>query len=183
MKAKEGEFIAAFERISIHVMDTYDLFLRKKYDVQLMWIEFMQKLDESLSKALQASVKTTLLQFGKHIMGEKGQDTELVAIFTVYTILSIGNDEKWNIIHDPTHDELKAELHTFMRKIVKVTRVVPRIERVFREKRDSVITAIKKNVEDAERTGGNTAQAFEKSGIKVDPNYQNLDEEQKQNWW
>jgi hypothetical protein len=119
------------------------------------------------------------MQFGKHIMGDKGQDTELVAIFTVYTILNIDQSDKWNIVHDPTHEELKLELHAFMRKIIKVTRVVPRIERVFRDKRDEVISNIKKQVEDADKAGANTNTPFEKNGIKADTNYQNLDEEQK----
>jgi len=183
MKQKEGEFIAAFERITDNVMDTYELFLRKKPEIQKQWLIFMEDLDKELKKSLQASVKSTLMQFGKHIMGDKGQDTELVAIFTVYTILNIDNNDKWNIVHDPTHEELKLELQAFMRKIIKVTRVVPRIERVFREKRELVIGGIKKQVEDADRAGANTNTTFDKNGIKGDTNYQNLDEEQKQQWW
>jgi len=101
----------------------------------------------------------------------------------VYTELLVRADDKWDIIHNPSHDELKAQLEAFMHKIVKVTRVVPRIEKIFREKRDAVIADIKKIVDDTERTGGNSNAAFERSGIKVDPNYQNLNEEEKQNWW
>jgi hypothetical protein len=179
MKQKEGEFIAGFERIIAHVMSTYDLFLRKKTEIQKQWLIFMEELDDNLKKALQGAVTTTLMQFGKHIMGDKGQDTELVAIFTVYTILNIDQSDKWNIVHDPTHEELKLELQAFMRKIIKVTRVVPRIERVFREKRDDVISSIKKQVEDADKAGANTTTPFEKNGIKPDSNYQNYDDDQK----
>jgi hypothetical protein len=96
----------------------------------------MEELDDKLKGALQSSVKSTLMQFGKLIMGDKGQDTDLVAIFYVYTILNIDPSDKWNIVHEPTHEELKLELQGFMRKIIKVTSVVPRIERVFREKRE-----------------------------------------------
>lgn len=110
MKQKEGEFIAGFERISAYVMDTYELFLRKKTDVQKQWLIFMEDLDDKLKGSLQSSVKSTLMQFGKHIMGDKGQDTELVAIFTVYTILNIDVSDKWNIVHEPTHDDLKLQL-------------------------------------------------------------------------
>lgn len=108
MKQKEGEFIAASERIIVHIMDTYTkLFLRKKTDIQKQWLIFMEELDDKLKGSLQSSVKSTLMHFGKHVMGDKGQDTELVAIFTVYTILNIDSGDKWNILHDPTHDELK----------------------------------------------------------------------------
>ena len=37
------------------------------------------------------------------------QSQELVPLFRVYTILDPGNSN-WNIIHDPTHDELKSNL-------------------------------------------------------------------------
>ena len=112
------------------------------------------------------------MHFGKHIMGDKGSEADLVAIFNVYTILEIaGRDEKWNIIHEPTHDILKVELETFMRKIIKVTRVVPRVERIFRENREACIAEIKKIVDDAEKANGNTAKAFENAGIKGDNNY------------
>jgi len=67
-----------------------------------------------------------------------------------------------------------------MRKIIKVTSVVPRIERVFREKRELVIGAIKQQVTDADRQGANTNTVFERNGFKADTNYQNLDEEQKE---
>jgi hypothetical protein len=52
MKQKEGEFIAGFERIIAHVMSTYDLFLRKKTEIQKQWLIFMEELDDNLKKAL-----------------------------------------------------------------------------------------------------------------------------------
>lgn len=140
LKQKEGEFTAAFNRVSREVMDTYELFIRKRPNIQEEWLKFMTDLDSRLALALKQSVKTTLLYFGKHIMGDKGSESDLVAIFNVYTILEVSpRDDKWNIIHEPTHDTLKVELEAFMRKIIKVTRVVPRIERVFRENREACI--------------------------------------------
>jgi hypothetical protein len=53
----------------------------------------------------------------------------------VYTILD-PNHVNWKIIHDPTHEELKSNIQVFIQKIIQVTRVVPRVEKVFREKRD-----------------------------------------------
>jgi hypothetical protein len=52
MKQKEGEFIAAFERVTQHVMNTYDLFLRKKTEIQKQWLIFMEELDDNLKKSL-----------------------------------------------------------------------------------------------------------------------------------
>lgn len=60
-----------------------------------------------------------------------------------------------------------------------MTRVVPRVEKIFREKRDAKIAAIKKEVDESEKSGGNTAAAFAKAGMRPDVTYQNLSEEEK----
>lgn len=77
----------------------------------------------------------------------------------MYTILD-PNHVNWKIIHDPTHEELKSNIQVFIQKIIHVTRVVPRVEKVFREKRDNKIAAIKKDLDESEKSGGNTAAAF-----------------------
>jgi hypothetical protein len=61
--------------------------------------------------------------------------------------------------------------------------VVPRVEKVFREKRDAKIAAIKKEVDESEKSGGNTAAAFAKAGMRPDVTYQNLSEEEKEIQW
>jgi hypothetical protein len=58
----------------------------------------------------------------------------MVAIFTIHTIL--GEADKWVIVYEPTHEVLKSELEAFMRKIIKVTGVVRRVEAVFRDSRN-----------------------------------------------
>jgi hypothetical protein len=57
-----------------------------------------------------------------------------VPIFKIYTILDPAN-QQWKIVHDPTHEELKSSIQTFNKKIIDVTRVIPRIEKIFRERR------------------------------------------------
>jgi len=44
-----------------------------------------------------------------------------------------------------------------MQKIIHVTRVVPRIENIFRKRRDAKIAGIKLDIVEAEKSGGNTA--------------------------
>jgi hypothetical protein len=51
---------------------------------------------------------------------------------------------------------------------------VPRIEFIFRKKRDDQLAIIKKELEEAEKSGNNTAAAFAKAGLRPDMNYQNL---------
>lgn len=97
----------------------------------------------------------------------------------MYTILD-PTHMNWKIIHDPTHEELKTSIQTFIKKIIQVTRVVPRVEKVFREKRDKKIAEIKREVDDSEKSGGNTAAAFAKAGMRPDVTYQNLSEEEKE---
>ena len=70
-----------------------------------------------------------------------------------------------------------------MAKIIHVTRVVPRIEVIYRQKRDLKIAAIKKELDESEKSGGNTAAAFQKAGMRPDVNYQNLSEEEKEIQW
>jgi len=162
-------------------MKTYDLFIHRGPKIQREWLEFIYRLDKSLAGALKQSVKNTLLDLGKHIIGDK-QRQELVPIFRVYTILDPSN-ANWKIVHDPAHEELRVNIKTFMAKVIHVTRVVPRIEVIFRQKRDLKIAAIKKELDDSEKSGGNTAAAFQKAGMRPDVNYQNLSEEEKEIQW
>lgn len=58
-----------------------------------------------------------------------------------------------------------------MKKIVTTTRVIPRIEKIFREKRTIKIDAIKKSIDDLEKVGQNTSMAFARAGMRSDLNY------------
>jgi len=181
LKVREQDFVNSFEKISRKVMKTYDLFIHRSTKIQSEWLKFVHRLDDNLEKSLKQSVKNTLLELGRHISGDK-QRQELVPIFRVYTILD-PNHVNWKIIHDPTHDELKTNIQVFIKQIIHVTRVVPRIEKVFRKKRDMKIAEIKKELDESEKSGGSTAAAFAKAGMRPDVNYQNLSEEEKEMQW
>jgi hypothetical protein len=86
-------------------------------------------------------------------------------------------------LHDPTHSELKSSIQSFIKKIINVTRVLPRVEKIFRQRREAKIGGMKKVLELAEKSGGNINEAFRAIGMKPDPTYQNLSEEQKDISW
>ena len=67
------------------------------------------------------------------------------------------DDVNWRIYHDPTHEELKNSISSFIKKIILVTKVIPRIEKVFREEREKKISVIKKEMDEAEKSGGGGA--------------------------
>jgi len=177
LKVREQDFINSFEKIARKVMKTYELFIHRSPKIQNEWLKFVHRLDESLERSLKRSVRNTLLDLGHYIVDDKQK--EIVPIFKVYTILD-PNHVNWKIIHDPTHEELKTRIQVFISQIIHVTRVVPRIEKVFREKRDEKIARMKKELDESERSGTNTAQAFHKAGMKPDVTYQNLSEEEKE---
>mmetsp|Transcript_20727 Transcript_20727/g.31790 ORF Transcript_20727/g.31790 Transcript_20727/m.31790 type:complete len:322 (+) Transcript_20727:2434-3399(+) len=181
LTVRETDFVGSFDKISRKIMKTYELFIHRSTKIQSEWLSFVRGLDDSLEKSLKQSVKNTLLDLGKHIIGDK-QRQELVPIFRVYTILD-PNHVNWKIVHDPSHEELKTSIQVFIKKIIHVTRVVPRVEKVFRELREKKISDIKKELEESERSGGNTAAAFAKAGMRPDVNYQNLSDEEKENQW
>lgn len=77
-------------------------------------------------------------------------------------------DVNWRIFHDPTHEELKACVSGFIKKIIQVTRVIPRVEKVFREEREKRIAMIKKELDEAEKSGGGAgAGKFGRGGRDV----------------
>lgn len=70
----------------------------------------------------------------------------MIPIFKIFTMLDPKNEANWNIIHDPSHEELLSNINVFMKRIIQVTDVVPRIEKIFRERREKVILAQKSKV-------------------------------------
>lgn len=182
LAVKEREFVESFDRIARKVMKTYDLFIHRGPKIQNEWLEFVRRLDDDLEKSLKQSVKNTLLDLGKHIIGDK-QRQELVPIFRVYTVLDAPQQARLKPIHDPSHAQLTSSIQGFIQKIIRVTRVVPRIEKVFRDRRAAKIGLIKKELDESALSGGNPAAAFAKAGMRQDGNYQNLSEEEKEASW
>jgi hypothetical protein len=58
-----------------------------------------------------------------------------------------------------------------MQKILTTTRVIPRIEKIFREKRSSVIDEYKRILDFADKAGSNISAALQQSGLRSDINY------------
>jgi hypothetical protein len=56
------------------------------------------------------------MDLSKHIRGDIKQDI-FVALFRVYTIIDT-NDAGWRILHDPSHEELKTNISSFIKKII-----------------------------------------------------------------
>ena len=117
------------------MMKTYDLFIQRGPKIQSEWLSFVHRLDKDLEKSLKQSVKNTLTDLSKHIRGDSKQD--LVPIFKVMTVLIIDDTmPKWPVVHEPTHEEMQSSISRFIKKIIQVVRVVPRIEKIFREERE-----------------------------------------------
>lgn len=105
--------------------------------------------------------------------------------------------QKWPVVHEPTHDELLSSITNFIKKIIKVVRVVPRIEKIFRDEREKKISVIKKEIEESEKNGGAGAGggrgfgagappargAAAPGGRPGDMNFQNMSEEEKEQEW
>jgi hypothetical protein len=71
----------------------------------------------------------------------------------------------------------------FMQKVIHVTSVVPRIEKIFREKRASKILEFKEKVEAGENSGKNMTTLFAEAGIDQNQNYPNKSPEEKEIFW
>ena len=153
LKQKEKNFQNSFEIVRNKMMKTYELFIQRGPKIQSEWLSFITRLDHSLEKSLKQSVKNTLTDLSKHIRGDSKQD--LVPIFKVMTVL-IPDDSmpKWPVVHEPTHEEMQTSVSRFIKKIIQVVKVVPRIERIFREEREKKIALIKKEMDEAETSGG-----------------------------
>jgi ElaB/YqjD/DUF883 family membrane-anchored ribosome-binding protein len=121
-----------------------------------------------------------------------------VPLFRVYTVLKPDDSmQKWPVVHEPTHDELLSSITNFIKKIIKVVRVVPRIEKIFRDEREKKILVIKKEIEESEKNGGAGAGggrgfgagappargAAAPGGRPGDMNFQNMSEEEKEQEW
>ena len=89
-------------------MKTYDLFLSRGSKIQTEWLTFVNRLDKKLEKSLKQSVKNTLMDLSKHIRGDSKVDL-FSPFIKVYTIIDT-NDAGWRILHDPTHEEMKASM-------------------------------------------------------------------------
>ena len=66
-------------------------------------------------------------------------------IFRVYTVLDKEKND-WKVVNNPNHNKIKTEIGTFIKQIIQVTSVVPRLEGVFRKDRELIVDE-KKQIE------------------------------------
>jgi len=142
-----------------------EFFWGYKKSIQGFWLDFVRELDKDMERALKSAVKNSLLDLQKHV---KGDHQEIVPIFRVFTVISTtpskDQDSEWTVVNEPSHAQLKTALVDFIRRISEATSVVPRLERVFRDNYDVLVTeAWKRQIEQERTTGG--------MGRNQDPNY------------
>lgn len=79
----------------------------------------------------------------------KSDSSDIQPIFRIYTILK--NKDQWEVVHEPSHEELTKEVTAFIGKVVNVTASIPQIERVFRDMRSDEIQKMKEKEDDKEK--------------------------------
>jgi len=105
------------------------------------------------------SVKNTLHDLQKHIKGESSgsekndEEVQSIPVFKVYTQVEQG-EKGMNVVHEPSAEDLKVGLEEFIHTIGSVSKVIPRLESVFRQKRDLNILEIKKQIMSQDSGGG-----------------------------
>lgn len=123
------------------MIETYEIFIYQKQDVQSAFLAYVNDLDESVLKSLKASVKNTLLDLSKHVKGDSKKADEAQAflpIFRVYTCID-PDDIVMKIVHEPSAQELREGIEKFIGKINAVTKAIPRLGKVFRLKREEYL--------------------------------------------
>jgi hypothetical protein len=119
-------------------METFnEQFIDRCNAVQKTWAKFVNDLDYKLMKALRNSVKNSFLDLQKHI---KTEGTDVVAIFKVSTKLDKTSGTTWDIVHEPSHPQIRAQVVQLMDKIRGFTIVLDRLEVMFRDARDVLVT-------------------------------------------
>jgi len=142
LKQKQELFKDYFEVIRVQLFTIYqELFLTCKSKIQSEWLEFLKDLDKSLQKSLKNAVKNSLIDFQKHVHGDS---QEIVPIFRVFTILEKEKSDP-KVVNEPSHDTIKKTIATFIKQIIQVTSVVPRLEGIFRKDREEVVEKLKEN--------------------------------------
>lgn len=87
-------------------------------------------------------------------------------IFRVFTIIDTKSNE-WKIVNQPSHDVIKKMIATFIKQIVQVTAVVPRLEGVFRKDREEVVEKLKEQELSGQNSGSNNINMSEDEKIAL----------------
>ena len=116
LKQKENKFVQSFEKICKILIETYEIFIFQKADIQSAFLNYVNILDEEILKSLKSAVKNTLLDLSKHVKGDSKKADEaqaFVPIFRVYTLID-PDDLVMKIIHDPSSQELREAINNFI---------------------------------------------------------------------
>ena len=70
LKQKENKFVQSFEKMCKILIETYEIFIFQKADIQSAFLTFVDILDEEIRKSLKSAVKNTLLELSKHVKGD-----------------------------------------------------------------------------------------------------------------
>jgi hypothetical protein len=89
-----------------------------------------------------------------------------VPIFRVFTIIDTKSNE-WKIVNQPSHDVIKKTIANFIKQIVQVTAVVPRLEGVFRKDREEVVEKLKEQELSGQNSGSNNINMSEDEKIAL----------------
>ena len=165
LKNKEDRFSSSFEKINKFLIETYEIFIYQKQDVQSAFLAYVNAVDESILKALKSSVKNTLLDLSKHVKGDSKKSDEaqaFVPIFRVYTCID-PEDINIKIMHEPSAQELREAIEKFIGKINAVTKAIPRLGKIFRMKREEYLDN-KKNELLADESGGSRSGGYGRQG-------------------
>jgi len=86
------------------------------------------------------------------------------------------SESQWKVEHEPKFEDLKSTFATFIVDIINVTKVIPRLEKVFREDRELLVEEIVRKAEEQDKAVNGAQGGY--SGGRADQN-QNLSEEER----
>jgi hypothetical protein len=128
------------------------MFLQRGNPVQRTYAKFVADLDKQFKEALKNAVKNSFHSLQTHI---KTEGADVVAIFKVCTKLDRRVPGSWKIVHEPSHSVITDEIVKLMGKIRNLTKVLQRLEELFRRDRDKLVAeAIKEELVKKEKNGG-----------------------------
>ena len=116
LKQNENKFVQSFVKICKILIEAYEIFIFQKADIQSVFLNYMNILDEEILKSLKSAAKNTLLNLLKCVKGDskKANDAQaFVPIFRVYTLIDT-DDLVMKIIHDPISQELREAINNFI---------------------------------------------------------------------
>ena len=107
--------------------EMYETFAKHALDVQREWAGFVRKVDENIERSLRSTVKASLQELSRAIVGE-GSKTDPIPLFRVQLVL----------VHDkvefkPSIMNLTQMVNVVSKELITVIAVVPRLAVVLRD--------------------------------------------------